>query len=342
MVKLSNLERARVIGLLEAGRSRRDVANQFHVSVATLSRLVRRYRETGDVKDRVRSGRPRITTAVEDRRIRLLSLRSRDKPATVIRDEIRVDRANPRQGLSVQTVRNQLHNNGLRSRKTAMKPLLNDGHKQARLTWARQHVRWTRQQWSHVLFTDESRFCLDHHDGRVRVWRRRGERFADSCVRSSRQGRGGSVMIWAGISEQGKTDLVFVEGNMNAQRYIDQVLQPVILPYAHNHGQNFMMNDNARPHRARIVDNFLQGHHITRMHPWPACSPDMNPIEHCWDQLGRAIARRRVPGDTLNDLRHYIREEWQNIPLVRVRGLVGSMRRRCQECIGRRGSNTRY
>ena len=309
MVKLSNLERARVIGLLEAGRSRRDVANQFHVSVATLSRLVRRYRETGDVKDRVRSGRPRITTAVEDRRIRLLSLRSRDKPATVIRDEIRVDRANPRQGLSVQTVRNQLHNNGLRSRKTAMKPLLNDGHKQARLTWARQHVRWTRQQWSHVLFTDESRFCLDHHDGRVRVWRRRGERFADSCVRSSRQGRGGSVMIWAGISEQGKTDLVFVEGNMNAQRYIDQVLQPVILPYAHNHGQNFMMNDNARPHRARIVDNFLQGHHITRMHPWPACSPDMNPIEHCWDQLGRAIARRRVPGDTLNDLRHYIREE---------------------------------
>ena len=140
MVKLSNLERARVIGLLEAGRSRRDVANQFHVSVATLSRLVRRYRETGDVKDRVRSGRPRITTAVEDRRIRLLSLRSRDKPATVIRDEIRVDRANPRQGLSVQTVRNRLHNSGLRSRKTAMKPLLNDGHKQARLTWARQHV----------------------------------------------------------------------------------------------------------------------------------------------------------------------------------------------------------
>ena len=194
-----------------------------------------------------------------------------------------------------------------------------------------------------MLFTDETRFCLDHHDGRVRVWRRRGERFADSCVRSSRQGRGGSVMIWAGISEQGKTDLVFVEGNMNAQRYIDQVLQPVILPCAHNHGQNFiMMDDNARPHRARIVDNFLQGHHITRMHPWPACSPDMNPIEHCWDQLGRAIARRRVPGDTLNDLRRYIREEWQNIPLVRVRGLVSSMRRRCQECIGRRGSNTRY
>ena len=113
--------------------------------------------------------------------------------------------------------------------------------------------------------------------------------------------------------------------------------------YAHNHGQNFiMMDDNARPHRARIVDNFLQGQHITRMHPWPVCSPDMNPIEHCWDQLGRAIALHRVPGDTLNDLRRYIREEWQNIPLVCVRGLVGSMRRRCQECIGRRGSNTRY
>ena len=60
-------------------------------------------------------------------------------------------------------------------------------------------------------------------------------------------------MAWGGISIRGKTDLVFVNGNMNAQRYIDQVHQPVVQPYVANNAEDItLMDDNARPHRARI------------------------------------------------------------------------------------------
>ena len=88
-----------------------------------------------------------------------------------------------------------------------------------------------------------------------------------------------------GISDQGKTDLIVVQGNMTGQRYIDQILRPVVVPYARNHGPGFqLMDDNARPHRANIVTNFLAAQHINRFLPWPAISPDMNPLEHFWDE----------------------------------------------------------
>ena len=51
------------------------------------------------------------------------------------------------------------------------------------------------------------------------------------------------------------------------------------------------MHDNARPHVARICRQFLNRNNINIL-PWPAVSPDMNPIEHIWDYLGRKVRDR--------------------------------------------------
>jgi hypothetical protein len=107
-----------------------------------------------------------------------------------------------------------------------------------------------------VLFTDESRFNLSIADGRVRVFRRRGERFAYNCLLERDKFGGGSVMIWAGIMGGRKTDLVVIPGNLNAQGYIDKVLRPVVVPFlCQNSGM--LMHDNARPHTARVTANYL-------------------------------------------------------------------------------------
>lgn len=93
---------------------------------------------------------------------------------------------------------------------------------------------------------------------------------------------GGGVTVWAGVTSNDRTELVILENqSMNAVRYRDLCILPHVVPYAENYGPDFhYVDDNARPHRAAIVNEVLRDHHITRM-IWPANSPDLNPIEPC-------------------------------------------------------------
>nr|KAG5705712.1 hypothetical protein BaRGS_026651 [Batillaria attramentaria]KAG5705713.1 hypothetical protein BaRGS_026652 [Batillaria attramentaria] len=112
-------------------------------------------------------------------------------------------------------------------------------------------------------------------DRRQRVWRRRNQGFHNAFVAQHDQYGGGSLVVWDGISVQGKTDLhVFWNGTLTAIRYRDEILGPVVRPYAGAIGPEFiLMDDNARPHRARIVDQYLEEESMERME-WPARSPD--------------------------------------------------------------------
>ena len=77
------------------------------------------------------------------------------------------------------------------------------------------------------------------------------------------------------------------------------------------------------------------------MLPWPAVSPDMNPIEHIWDYLGRKVLVRRNSHDR-RDLKNTLIQEWKNIPKVVIRRYVRSMRVCPADCINSRGGHTHY
>ena len=85
--------------------------------------------------------------------------------------------------------------------------------------------------WRRVLFTDESRFSLYHSDGRIRVYRRNGEIYANTCVREYGRFGGGSVMVWGGISHGFKTPLVVINGALNGLGYRDNILIPHVIPF---------------------------------------------------------------------------------------------------------------
>jgi hypothetical protein len=146
-------------------------------------------------------------------------------------------------------------------------------------------------------------------------------------------------MIWAGISLEAHTDLVFVEnGAMTAHRYILECVEAHVVPYAPFIGENVLfMDDNAHPHMAKIVVRYLEQVGI-RLLPWPANSPDLNPIVHVWDFLGKRVRRRQLRPETLNGLRVALQEEWAQIP----QDYIQSMPNRLRDVIRGRGGNTLY
>ena len=218
--------------------------------------------------------------------------------------------------------------------------MLTAHHRAARLQWAQRHFRWGPQQWVRVLFSDESGFNHSHHDGGIRIFRRRGERFADNCLNDRDRFGGGSVIVWGGIMGRRKTNLIVVQGIINAQGYINQILQPEAVPFLQRYGPAILMHDNSRPHVARICRQFLNRNNVNVL-PWSAVSPDMNPIEHIRDYLGRKV-RARGYVHNLRDLENALIQEWNNIPNVAIRRYVRSMRGHLAACINSRGGYTRY
>ena len=339
MPRLTSEQRLRAIGMLESGDTQRVVAQRLGCSQVTICNLATRYRDTNAAADRQRSGRPRVTTRAEDRHILLTHLRDRFRPATRTAAET-PGLQNPR--ISASTVRRRLHSFDLQARRPYRGPVLQPIHRRNRLRWSQQHLRWTQREWRQVLFSDESRFCVDAPDGRERVWRRRGERFTDNCVRQRNRWGGPSVMVWAGISSRHRTPLVVVNETLTAQRYIDQILRPYLLPFLQDHPDvTIFQQDNARPHAARLTTAFLQTHNVEVME-WMPYSPDLSPIEHLWDELERRIARRNQRPNNRQMLIEALQEEWARIPQATIRRLIESMRNRCIACIAARGGHTRY
>ena len=100
-------------------------------------------------------------------------------------------------------------------------------------------------------------------------------------------------------------------------------------------------DDNATPHRARMVQDYLNQNGIQRM-DWPPMSPDLACIEHVWDILERAVNKRIDEHARLADLPRILRKEWVLIPHRTIKDLVHSMRRRVNECMAHNDGYTHY
>ncbi|GFU30301.1 DDE_3 domain-containing protein [Trichonephila clavipes] len=125
-----------------------------------------------------------------------------------------------------------------------------------------------------------------------------------------------------------------MRGTLTGQRYVDDILLPHVGPFLNGHPGVIFQQDNARPHKTRISQDFLR--HFQTL-PWPARSPNLSPVEHVWDKL-----KRQMPScHSIHDLELAV-YLWAHLPQDNIRCLINSMPDRVAACIAARGGLTRY
>ena len=145
-------------------------------------------------------------------------------------------------------------------------------------------------------------------------------------------------MVWGAISYDSRSPLVRIRGTLTSRRYVDEVLQPVVLPYLQQLQDSIFQQDNATSHTALVSRHALQN---IQLLPWPAMSPDLSPIEHIWDGIGRRLSVMPQPPSE-DELWRMVQTIWASIPQDTVRTLIDSLPRRVSACIAARGGHTTY
>lgn len=149
-------------------------------------------------------------------------------------------------------------------------------------------------------------------------------------------------MVWAAFWVGGATDIVFITHRMNSTDY-QNVLQAHLLPILQqSNGQGLVFQqDNASIHVSASTKAWLQNAQVACL-DWPACSPDLNPIENMWSILVRRVYAGNRVFNTLAELKNEIIKEWRNIPQTVRQNLVNSMNSRIFDLISKKGRQTKY
>lgn len=331
--KLSEFEKGQILAFDTSGKCPKEIAKHLGRDKSTVTRFLRRYRTTGKIERRPGSGRPRITTPQDDRHIKLLVTRDRRTPAKAIKQDLALEH------ISDDTIRRRLHEFGFLSRWAVKKPFISETNRKKRVEWAKEHLSWTKEQWGRVLFSDESPYTI-RGSSRFRVWRGVNERYLPSAtvatVKHSKK-----INVWGCFAAGGVGHLHRISGIMDQQVY-RQILIHHMVPSAKGlfpKGDWVFQHDNDPKHTARSVKTYLANRR-TKVLPWPAQSPDLNPIENIWSWLEWKLQRRTCKNE--EELFELLQEQWQSISSELLRSLIDSMPARCQAVIDAKGYAIKY
>ncbi|CAI5452412.1 unnamed protein product [Caenorhabditis angaria] len=215
-------------------------------------------------------------------------------------------------------------------------PRLTLRHKDNRLTFAKANMA---TDWDKIIFSDEKKFNLDGPDGYNSYWH---DIRKDQLRFPKRNFGGGRVMCWGAFSAAGTLKIAFVSFKMDSLDY-QKTLHDYLLPYLRRfRTRKFtFQQDNAAIHVSQSSKDWFKSHKI-KVLDWPACSPDLNPMENVWGELVRRVYAQGKKYDTVDQLKDAIETEWNKIDKNYLKRLVDSMPNRLYDVISKHGGPTKY
>lgn len=334
--ELSSECRAQAVILRKNGLCYQEIAKKLGVSYCAVYKAVKRYQELQSFVSRKRSGRPRCTSAQDDRTIaRIVKMSPKASSLQVL---TRLPRG-PR-NISTRTIRRRLFDSGLKSYTPAKKPRLSPKNIADRLVFCRKYEKWTAADWEKVLFSDESTFTQFYSFCRhVRrpPGQRNNEKYMVPTVKQAPK-----VMIWGAMSANGRAGLWFMpkDTTINGQVYL-QILKDKLPPFMAIHQTTIFQHDGAPCHKTKAVSEWLDSQGYAVLGPWPGNSPDLNVIEHVWVTMKRKVAS--LNPTSADDLLNKIKEVWvTEITQDSCKKLVHSMPNRISEVLRNKGRHSKY
>ncbi|KDN65753.1 hypothetical protein CSUB01_07534 [Colletotrichum sublineola] len=246
------------------------------------------------------------------------------------------------------TIRSTLRRLGFRRHVARRKPIISEATRQARLAWALAHINWTISDWMGILWTDETWVNGTNHR-KVYVTRRKDEELHPTClIQIPRRGKG--WMFWGSFwGVQKGPGLVWdMErwGTVNQHSYQEHIV-PLIDSFIQQHQQSHgwrlaLMQDGATSHTTQTTIEDLARRGIEVI-PFPPHSPDLNPIEPCWDWIKDYIQIhhgdiQRQP--TRQQLYGWVAEAWEALPDDYCTQQLYTMHDRCLSVINANGGHT--
>jgi transposase len=336
--QLTPEQRQIIVTLSAEGYSQRQIEAKTGVAKSTVQGVLKRYRETGTVRDKPGRGPKRKTSARQDRHVTRQIRRDRHLSAEAVAGD---SRSLVGVEVSASTVRRRMREQSYGGCIARRKPRLRAKHIKERLQFAKAHINEPMEFWRKVIWSDESRFTLFGSDGRPIVWRQPHEEFNMECVQPVVRHGGGSVMVWACFSAGGVGELSFIDGTLNSAGY-----RGILERHLHRSatvmglGDGFtLQQDNSSSHWAPIVCDYFQRNDI-RVLEWPSNSPDLNPIENLWSILGREVAKKRA--STEEELKQHLQDAWNALDRGVLDNLVASIPARLAEVIKNKGGYSGY
>ena len=320
------------------GDSEREIACKVLIPRSSANYMVTKYKSMKCIGNMIGRGRKRKTTIHTDRIIQRKIKTDRRKSSTSVKAELQTELDIT---ISETTIRRRAHEIGLYGRVARKKPCLNKANRGKRLEYVRTYREKPLVFWNNVIWSDESIFNLFGSDGKIMVWRSIKEELEPRCTVPTVKHDGGNVKCWGCFSSSGVDNLVFIDGNMTGELYRD-ILQKNLLQSVKklNMAKDWwFQHDNDPKHTARIVTNWLDQKRIQRLE-WPSFSPDMNPIEHLWDEVERRMKKEQPKNE--KDLQECLTRVWNGIEKPVLKKLVDSVLNRLNEVIRMKGYSTRY